>query len=91
MSEESLHHVTITCRDKAGMLVHELRARASEHIHGNVRLTTVGADRVIELTVDDVDVVRRAVDAAAPDGTHIDVEIPTQRGGGEAGAEPASD
>jgi hypothetical protein len=79
MNDELLHRVTIRCPEKAGLLVHELRARAGEHIHGNVRLTTMGADRVIELTVDDVDLVRRAVDAAAPDGTQIDVDIPSQR------------
>ncbi len=79
MDDALLHHVIIRCPEKAGMLVHELRARAGRHIHGNVRLTTVGADRVIELTVDDVDLVRRAVDDAAPEGTRVQVDIPTQR------------
>lgn len=79
MSEEPLHHVTIRCPEKAGMLVHELRARAGRHIHGDVRLTSAGTDRVIELVVDDLDLLRRAVDAAAPEGTHVDAEIPAQR------------
>lgn len=79
MNDERLHHVTIRCPEKAGMLVHELRSRAGRHIHGNVRLIALGADRVIELMVDNVDLVRRTVDDAAPDGTHVAVRVPPQR------------
>lgn len=79
MNDEVLHHVTIRCPEKAGLLVHELRARAGQHIRGDVRMTTRGTDRVIEMLVDDVEPVRRAVDDAAPEGTCLHVGVPAQR------------
>lgn len=83
MNDEVLHHVTIRCPEKAGLLVHELRARAGQHIRGDVRMTTKGTDRLIEMLVDDVEPVRRAVDDTAPEGTCLHVGIPAQRAGGE--------
>lgn len=81
MSEDELHRITIHSYESAADLVHQIRDRAREHIRGNVQLRVRPGERIIELVVDDVEPVRRVVEAHGDEDTSLQVDFPTQRVG----------
>lgn len=88
MPEESFHHVTISCPGGGAGLLHELRHRATDHIRGRLRMTMHEGQRVIEMTVDDLDAVRGVVTRHAPDGTRVHVDVPGRRSAGPSVERP---